>query len=505
MSACRGSDATRETPGGGGVSQPVAREGQTGPSGESEGSIVPRKPANAGGGKGPWFKVNARSGDSREIGVSLVPPEKVGKLQAALQAKAKSAPTYRFYALYDKVYLADVLWHAWHCCRVNGGSAGVDGQTYEDIQAYGVAKWLGEVAAELREQRYRPQAVRRVYIPKPDGKQRPLGIPTVKDRVVQTAVLAVLGPIFEADLQPEQYAYRPGRSALEAVQQVQALMIAGHTEVVDADLSGYFDSIPHAELMKSVARRVSDRRLLALVKAWLEMPVEECDERGSQQRTTRNRDEGRGTPQGAPLSPLLANLYMRRFILGWKVLGHEGQLDAHIVNYADDFVICCRGSALEAMTAMRDMMTRLKLTMNEAKTRLCRGPDEPFDFLGYTIGRCYSRKTGWPYIGVRPSARKIQGLNLNLSEQTGRQWTWLDVDELVGRLNRRLRGWANYFRLGTITAAYSKVTAHACRRLRHWLSRKFGVRRLGGSRYPDRYLHETLGLLRLRRHPAQRS
>jgi RNA-directed DNA polymerase len=463
------------------------------------------KPANVGGGKGPWFKVNARSGDSREIGVSLLPPTKVGKLQEALHAKAKSAPKYRFYALYDKVYRADVLWHAWQCCRVNGGSAGVDGQTFETIQAYGEGKWLGELAEELRKQTYRPQAVRRVYIPKPDGKQRPLGIPTIKDRVVQTAVLAVLGPIFEADLQPEQYAYRPGRSALEAVQQVQALMNQGHTEVVDADLSGYFDSIPHAELMKAVARRVSDRRLLALVKGWLEMPVEECDESGGKQRTTRNRDEGRGTPQGAPLSPLLSNLYMRRFILGWKVLGHERRLDAHIVNYADDFVICCQGSAAEALAVTRSMMARLRLTINETKTRLCRGPDEPFNFLGYTIGRCYSPKTGASYIGVRPSEKKIQGLNLKLSEQTGREWSWLDVDEMIGRLNQRMRGWANYFRLGKVAAAYRKVSAHACQRLRQWLSRKFGVQRSGGSRYPDRYLHETLGLLRLRRQPAQPS
>jgi RNA-directed DNA polymerase len=437
--------------------------------------------------------------------VSLLPPEKVGKLQAALHAKAKSAPTYRFYALYDKVYRLDVLWHAYQCCRVNDGTAGVDGQTFEDIDAYGHMKWLGELAEELRKKTYRPQAVRRVYIPKPDGKQRPLGIPTIKDRVVQMAALVVLEPIFEADLQPEQYAYRPGRSALEAVQQVQALMIQGHTEVVDADLSGFFDSIPHAELRKAVARRVSDRQLLALVKAWLEMPVEESDERGRKRRTTRNRDEGKGTPQGAPLSPLLSNLYMRRFILGWKVLGHERRLDAHIVNYADDFVICCRGTAAEAMAAMRDMMTRLKLTVNETKTRLCRGPDEAFNFLGYTIGRCYSPMTGRAYIGVRPSDKKVQGLKLKLSEQTERRWLWLDVDEMVGRLNRLLRGWVNYFRLGTVAKAYRQVTAHVGERLRRWLTRKFAMRGPQKARFADRYLQETLGLLRLQRPVVQPS
>ena len=487
------------------MTQLDAREGQAGLLGESERSIVPSKPGNAGRGKGPQFKVNGRSGDSREIGVSLVPPVKVGKLQETLHAKAKRAPTYRFYALYDKVYRTDVLWHAYQCCRANDGSAGVDGQTFADIEAYGTLKWLGEVAEELRKKTYRPQAVRRVYIPKPDGKQRPLGIPTIKDRVVQMAALVVLEPIFEADLQPEQYAYRPGRSALDAVQQVQRLMIQGHTEVVDADLSGYFDSIPHAKLMKSVTRRVSDRHLLALLKAWLEMPVEETDARGGKQRTTRARDEGKGTPQGAPLSPLLSNLYMRRFILGWKVLGHERRLDAHLVNYADDFVICCRGSADEALPVMRDMMAKLKLTVNEAKTRLCRGPDEPFHFLGYTIGTCYSPTTGWAYTGVRPSAKKVQGLKRKIREQTDRRWLWLDVDEMVGRLNHLLRGWANYFCLGTVTAVYNNVTAHVCYRLRHWLTRKFNLQGPQWSRYSDRYLHGTLGLLRLQRASAQPS
>jgi group II intron reverse transcriptase/maturase len=197
-----------------------------------------------------------------------------------------------------------------------------------------------------------------------------LGIPTIKDRVAQTAAMLVLQPIFEADLQPEQYAYRPDRSALDAVNQVRELLVQGHTQVVDADLSGYFDSIPHAELMQCLRRRIVDGVMLHLLKMWLEMPVEEIDDRGNHHRTTRNKDEGKGTPQGAPISPLLSNLYMRRFVLGWKQLGHEARLKARIVNYADDFVICCRGTAKVAMTVMRDMMSKVKLTVNETKTHV---------------------------------------------------------------------------------------------------------------------------------------
>jgi RNA-directed DNA polymerase len=326
--------------------------------------------------------------------VSLAPPPTVRKLQATLHAKAKEATGYRFYALYDKVYRRDILAFAYARCRANGGAPGIDGQTFADIEAYGVDRWLDELAEDLRRKTYQPSPVRRVNIPKPDGKLRPLGIGTIRDRVAQMAAVLVLEPIFEADLQPEQHAYRAEHSALDAVRQVHGLVNTGHTEVVDADLSGYFDSIPHHELMTSVSRRVSDRHLLKLIKTWLEAPVEEIDERGRRHRTTRNRDEGRGTPQGSPLSPLLANLYMRRFVLGWKALGHERRLDAHIVNYADDFVICCRGTAAEAMTAMRSLMSRLRLTVNEAKTRLCRLPDESVNFLGYTIGLCHSPRTG---------------------------------------------------------------------------------------------------------------
>jgi RNA-directed DNA polymerase len=263
--------------------------------------------------------------------MSLTTPPNVQKLQTALHAKAKESPNFRFYALYDKVYRKDVLDFAYRCCKANGGAAGVDGQTFKDIEAYGEDRWLDELAQELKSRTYQPQPVRRVYIPKPEGKQRPLGVPAIKDRVAQMAAVLVLGPIFEADLQPEQYAYRPDRSALDAVRHVHKLLNTGHGQIVDADLSGYFDSIPHSDLLRSVARRIVDGAMLHLIKMWLEAPVEETDERGNKHRSTRNRDEGKGTPQGAPISPLLSNLYMRRFVLGWKKLGHEKRLEAHIV------------------------------------------------------------------------------------------------------------------------------------------------------------------------------
>ena len=429
--------------------------------------------------------------------MSLQPPEKTRKLQETLHAKAKGSPGYRFYLLYDKVYREDVLTFAYRCCKANDGTAGVDEQTFEDIETDGVERWLAELAEALRMRTYRPQAVRRVYIEKLDGTKRPLGIPTIRDRVVQMAVVLVLTPIFEADLSPEQYAYRPGRNALDAVRKVHSLLNTGYTEVVDADLSAYFDSIPHAELMKSVARRISDRHVLHLIKMWLEAPVEGLDDRGRPHRTTRNKDEGRGTPQGAPISPLLANLYMRRFVLGWKKLGHEQRFQARIVNYADDFVICCRGSAEDARRAMQALMERLGLTVNEAKTRVCHVPDESFDFLGYTIGLCHSTQTGKAYIGTRPSRKRVTRVCGAIHEITSPRWRMLDAQDRVVRLNRLLRGWANYFCLGPVSKAYRAIDAHARYRLRRWLCRKHKVQGQGITRFPDDYLYRTLGLVRL--------
>ena len=431
--------------------------------------------------------------------MSLTTPISVQKLQTALHDKAKESPDRRFHALYDKVYRRDILGFAYQCCKANGGAAGADSQTFENIEEYGVERWLDELTQELKSRTYRPYPVRRVYIPKPDGKQRPLGVPTVRDRTVQTAAVLVVEPILEADLQPEQHAYRKDRSALDAVRHVHKLINTGHREIVDADLSGYFDSIPHAELLKSVARRVVDGAMLHLIKMWLEASVEETDERGNKNRSTRNRDEGRGTPQGAPISPLLSNLYMRRFVLGWKKLGHEKRLGAYIVNYADDLVICCRGSAEDALASMRDIMIRLKLTVNETKTRVCRLPEEKFDFLGYTFGRCYSPQTGRAYLGTVPSKKRVIRICEAISSETGRNKTLLDQDTVVEKLNRMMSGWANYFCLGPVSKAYRAVERHARKRLRQWLCAKHQVSWPATGQFSEAGLHDVMGLVRLTR------
>jgi hypothetical protein len=356
--------------------------------------------------------------------MSLATPERVQRLQAALHAQAKGEPDYRFYRLYDKVYRPDILAFAYECCRAKRGAAGVDGQTFEDIEAYGVERWLGELAEDLKKKTYRPSAVRRVGIPKPDGRKRPLGIPTIRDRAAQRAAVLVLAPIFEAD-------------------------------------------------------------------------------RGRKQRTTVAKDTGRGTPQGAPISPLLANIYIRRFVAGWRALGHEKRLAACIVNYADDFVICCRGTGAKALAAMRRMMGRLRLTVNEAKTRLVRVPGETFDFLGYTFGRCWSARKGRSYLGVRPSKKAVARLVRSIGDETRRATTGRTVPEEVARLNRLLEGWANYFSLGWVGPAYRAADAQTRRRLRQWLCAKHGVRKPGTGRFPDPALYAVLGLARLETRPRR--
>ena len=430
-------------------------------------------------------------------GQNLTGSQRVQKFQNILHATAKEEPDRRFHALIDKVWRIDFLTEAWDRVRLNGGSAGVDRETVDHIEAYGVEQWLGELSQDLKDGTYTPKAVRQVLIPKKQpGQFRPLGIPCIRDRVAQTSAMLVLEPIFEADLQPEQYAYRPERSATDAVNRIHKLVRTGHNEVVDGDLSNYFGEIPHAELMKSIARRVSDGRMLGLIKAWLEMPVEEDDGKGGKRRTNRARRERKGTPQGAPISPCLSNLYMRRFIMGWKVLGHARRFRSEIVNYADDFCVLGKAPAAEMLAAVRQIMDSLKLAINDEKTRCLRCPEEALEFLGYRIGRNY-RPQGGAYIGTKPSKASVKSICRKISAQTAAKYGLMSSGDMVRRLNWMLSGWANYYHLGQVSSAYAAIDAHTTKRLRQWLCRKHKVKAGKYVRYPDERLWNTYGLLRL--------
>jgi RNA-directed DNA polymerase len=343
--------------------------------------------------------------------MSLETPIKIRQFQRKLYTKAKQETSYRFYTLYDKILREDILAHAYELAKANGGAPGMDNQTFDGIETAGRGRWLAEVKQELIEQTYRPEPVRRVMIPKPGGGERPLGIPTIRDRVVQTAVKLIVEPIFEADLEPCAYGYRPKRSAQDAVRKVHQLLRAGYTDVVDADLSKYFDTIPHAELLNCVARRIVDRRMLHLIKMWLTAPVMQRDQDGSWRNTGKNR---KGTPQGGVISPLLANLYMNRFLKYWRMQGKGQEWRAEVVAYADDFVILSRGHAVEARMWTQSVMSRIGLTLNEQKTSIRNGSTEKFDFLGYTFGPQYWWKTGRRFLAAAPSKKSLKRLQASI-------------------------------------------------------------------------------------------
>ena len=433
--------------------------------------------------------------------MSLTTPETIETLQRKLYAKAKAEPGFRFYLLYDKVYRADILAHGYALAKANKGAPGVDGVTFETIEAAGVEEWLAALAEELREKTYRPQPVRRVMIPKPGGGERPLGIPTIRDRVVQTAAKLVLEPVFEADLDPEAYGYRPGRSAIDAVRRVHGHLKAGYTDVVDADLSKYFDTIPHDELLQCVARRISDKHVLALIKMWLKTPVEERTGTGGK-RLTGGKGSKHGTPQGGVISPLLANIYMNRFLKYWRLHGLGQRLRARVVVYADDLVILSRKHAGEAHEVLKDVMTRIGLTVNETKTKLREATSEHFDFLGYTFGPYWDRRTGKRYLGAGPSSKSRQRLKAKVHALTvpGNVLPWPAVR---GQLNSMLEGWQGYFGYGTLSRTYKDVNWYVANRVRHFLRRRHKVRSRGSRQFSTERVFDDRKVFKLGRWPQR--
>lgn len=423
---------------------------------------------------------SGRFGGNKEeegLTMSLATPGKIRKFQKKLYEKAKGEKKFKFYQLYDKVYREDILLHAWKLARANGGAPGVDGVTFEDIEAQGLEEWLEQLKKELHDKTYRPGPVRRVMIPKPGGGERPLGIPAIRDRVAQTAVKLVIEPIFEADFEDSAHGYRPGRSALDAVKQTHESMKAGYTDVVDADLSKYFDNIPHDKLMWAVRRRITDVHLLRLIEMWLKAPVEETNDRGGK-RLSGGKKSRTGTPQGGVISPLLANIYMNLYLRLWSRSGKEEVFAARIVNYADDFVILSRGRAAEALEWTRRVMDRMGLALNETKTRLVDARKENFDFLGYTFGPQYYTRNGARFLTAQPSKQSV----LRLKEKVRRQLTRSNqkpLPEVIKTLNRTLKGWKNYFSHGNTYLSYRAINNYVADRMRFFINRRCRKSTLG--------------------------
>src|ERR1700681_368036 len=431
--------------------------------------------------------------------MNLATPERIRSLQRKLYCKAKADPAFRFYTLYDKICRPDILEHAYALARANAGAPGVDGVTFATIEASGLEEWLAGLREELVTKTYRPAPVRRAMIPKPGGGERPLGIPTIRDRVVQTAAKLVLEPIFEADFEESAYGYRPRRGGVDAIKEVHRLIFRGYTDVVDADLSKYFDTIPHSDLLRSVARRIGDRQVLRLIKLWLKAPIEERDGDGTR-RMTGGKSSPCGTPQGGVVSPLLANVYMNRFLKHWRLTGRGEAFRAHVVAYADDFVILSRGCAAEALAWTKAVMAKLGLTLNEAKTSLRDARKERFDFLGYSFGpHCYKGNGKW-YLRASPSKKSVHRLKTKVGNLLGpgNHDPW---PEVCGMLNRTLRGWSNYFCYGTRRSVFRGVDQYVYERVRDFLARRHKVAGRGTRRFSYEVVYGERGLLRLERLP----
>ena len=422
----------------------------------------------------------------------LTAPDKVRQLQITLYRKAKSRPEYRFWSLYGEIQRADVLAAAWRRVKANAGAAGVDGITIEELAADAQMEtaWLNTLREELHQKRYRPAPVRRVKIPKASGGYRRLGIPTVKDRVVQMAAYLVLMPIFEADFHPHSYGFRPGRGAHQAVEAISRALYRGKTEVVDADLAQYFDTIPHRNLMRQIARRVSDGMILKLIKAWLRAPIVE-EEQGGGRRIKANPC---GTPQGGVISPLLANIYLHPLDGG---VNDQCQQKPRMARYADDLVILCQpGEGGEMKERLNRWLQSRGLALNEKKTQVIQSRESSFEFLGFCF-RWQQSKKGTPYVRTEPSPASKQALRDRVRELTRRSTRWRATEQIVSEINQVTRGWSNYFALGHYRRNFGHMNHFITHRLRQWLWRKHGNPCGKYQRWPNATLFHTYGLYEL--------
>jgi len=421
----------------------------------------------------------------------LETPEKIRELQRKLYRKAKQEKEYRFYLLYDKIYRMDILSHAYRLVRANKGAPGIDGKTFEQIEERGGAeRYLEEIAGELKRKDYKPQAVRRVYIPKAAGGKRPLGIPVIKDRVVQMAVKIVIEPIFEADFQNNSYGFRPKRNAHQAVDDVRNHLFEGRTEVIDADISKYFDTIPQDKLMQVVAKRIVDKQILKLIKMWLRAPI--VEEREDEKKEYKRNDKG--TPQGGVISPLLANIYLNVLDTLWVVKKVQERLGARLVRYADDSVILCRGNTGRILKGIKRVLDDLGLILNEEKTYVVDAHQGSFNFLGFTIGMKRSKRTGRTYPHIEPSKKAQQQIRSEIKRLTTEHYSAVPTGVVIRRVNEVARGWVGYFRYGNCTKALVTLKRYLVYRMRIYQRRKHHYCSFGYMAYPDRYYFDSLGL-----------